>query len=1473
MFSTLHTRIAHRVLALITGTGTAIQPGTKLVKVKRSFTLPLLFAITLLGGFYSTATIAATCSINPQNAVISEGNSINFSVNISGKWRGAKTYAWQFPGGSPPSSTSQAVTVSYATEGGYTVIFDGTSSKDGPVKCTTSVTVNAGGQCTYNPPTFSMDGDQTIAADGSAVYTLSVTNNDTAACADTTFSLAIDDESGDVTSFALPSSLSGTSVTLAPGDTDTTVTLTVTGNNTGADGDNLTSTVSTSDNINHAGQEQTDMVITTIAVAEGGVTARGDAYATPIGKSLSVAASRLSGVLYNDFGGTGLLTAVNLDDSATDGSVILSSDGSFDYTPPANAVDNQVDTFTYQAEDSLGELSAPATVAVQILSDQPDFKMTMNYELGMHCTGFEFAYCCVLPPYNSIVAQITKPQTAPNVGNGSDPNGSNGQADIFPRLLDATEDPATKDNLGRETVLRDLELDGAGNFKRYQVRYYHDAQPRADGNGKPQTSTLISDAEGETLLYHGTKVDSAAIGPDGQLNYGQYAGAAYGVWLGDGDYNDPTDNYANAWLNHFYIYSGLEGDNPNNSSQEADKIRLGVTGMVEYPKNVGASLQPLGPVGSGDPVVGGNVLPPFDNVLTFSTDTGTVVYTQMKVLENLPVMLTSPRIWEALGLPLTPFEDNIGFYLDPGSVSEENIRPYVAMKAALHDYPSGDAVIGSNGQPVIGFGTAPIDIPNCERCHSAPSINPETGQPNVNSPNYVNATTFNPATTPTGLGLEALTDLEYNFWLAYYNLMPSMGDSDWYPRLKAAAINMMALHDSENGTVFAANYPGCTGDGCGALPDPTFQAQNTRLGFESVICQKCHADNVIAVVKSGCKVDPTSTVLCPDGGPGTRQIIAPISEAIHWNHRGTDEGGVITFSDGLGRDGGCQGCHPAHRSDGVTDGYPITLDGDNFLADGDNRLALGGCFVGRDVHSNPMKDIDGAETPEYLNAVGQWLSDNVYNNQAGLVGGDADNRGIWCTNCHNQLGQSIWAAENMVDLVNNIPGKEADLVTDAVNIRALPTLAAIEAELGLDSGQAAIWLDPVDGTNDTTHSIWNPDVVANPDAAVALIEATGEPDGCNPNIAPNEFFLPRFGANACLSFDGDPGGAVDGAGDPSVRILDFCTTPDCETEANHFLANEGTCEDGVNAGVVCTTDGSSGADCAAGGGNDNCIGNSTGLSFAFAAPFDAATDGRDHWLAPGEPHCADCHASPFTEQSGNLNPFPPFNYPRKASLMRYSRGHQDLTCQSCHESIHGLYPVTPTIDSTSYAQAASLNPDGSHGPLKCATCHDVDNNGIPVWMSGVQYNGSRIRSFDDAVAWAHTFTDNVSVLQDGGVCENCHSDRSNKIAEDRGKWLRHSFFGRVGRQIQDKAEIEALGYVAGSPDTNGDGIPDRTALEILQSGVCSSCHSLNGGPSQGFLPLARCDNETWKLHLIQGRLAESVWEFISEDVNGSTCGW
>jgi hypothetical protein len=596
--------------------------------------------------------------------------------------------------------------------------------------------------------------------------------------------------------------------------------------------------------------------------------------------------------------------------------------------------------------------------------------------------------------------------------------------------------------------------------------------------------------------------------------------------------------------------------------------------------------------------------------------------------------------------------------------------------------------------------------------------------------------------------------------------------------------------------------------------------QNTRLGHESVICQKCHADNVIAVVKSATH----------SGG----QVIPPVTEAIHNNHKGISEGGPIAFGDSQGRSGGCQGCHPAHRSSGDMSGYPITLEGENFYANADNRDANGGCFVGRDVHSNPNKDNDGAETPEHLNPMGQWLQANVSQD------GNSVNGGLWCTNCHQQFGQELWKAEDVDSLVHAQPG-------DPGHVRepfAGATLADVASGLGISLAQAESWLDPRDPavapttasglprTGDTTHDIWASDPgicqflvdPTNPahDGKVATIEVSIGGGTCSTSVEVGPIDCSGVGGPV-FTICGD----TDIDGDFSVNILDFCTTDDCVAAAQGTLSN----------------------------------------SNAVAVPFSAATDGRDHWLSAGEPHCADCHAAPYVEQSGNINAFPPFNYPQKASLMRYSRGHQDISCQGCHESIHGLYPVTPDIDTTTYAQAASLNADGSHGPLKCGTCHEVDRNGIPTWMSGVKYNGNRIRTYDDAVSWAHTFTDEVSPIEPGGVCENCHGDRSNKITETSGKWLRHSFVGRVGRQIQDKAEIAALGDVAGGSYVDADN------LAGLTSTVCSSCHSLQGGPSGNFAALATCSNSTWKSHVIDGRLSEKVWEYVAVKQNGSTCGW
>ena len=76
--------------------------------------------------------------------------------------------------------------------------------------------------------------------------------------------------------------LSSNSVTVAPGATATSVTLTVTGNGTGADGDALTSSVTASDSVDHANQNQTDSVTTTIVLIADTPVARGDAYATPV---------------------------------------------------------------------------------------------------------------------------------------------------------------------------------------------------------------------------------------------------------------------------------------------------------------------------------------------------------------------------------------------------------------------------------------------------------------------------------------------------------------------------------------------------------------------------------------------------------------------------------------------------------------------------------------------------------------------------------------------------------------------------------------------------------------------------------------------------------------------------------------------------------------------------------------------------------------------------------------------------------------------------------------------------------------------------------------------------------------------------------------------------------------------------------------------------------------------------------------
>jgi formate-dependent nitrite reductase cytochrome c552 subunit len=167
-----------------------------------------------------------------------------------------------------------------------------------------------------------------------------------------------------------------------------------------------------------------------------------------------------------------------------------------------------------------------------------------------------------------------------------------------------------------------------------------------------------------------------------------------------------------------------------------------------------------------------------------------------------------------------------------------------------------------------------------------------------------------------------------------------------------------------------------------------------------------------------------------------------------------------------------------------------------------------------------------------------------------------------------------------------------------------------------------------------------------------------------------------------------------------------------------------------------------------------------------------------------------------------------------------------------------------------------MNTDGSHGPLNCGACHEADDaTGIPTWVAGLTYNGQPITTFDQATSWAHTYTDEADPLTT--VCLNCHGDNSGDVSDHEEEWLVHAMVGRVSRNAMDKAEVAILGDVAGASN------PLTT--------VCTGCHSY----PDGFHTAAKVTacSTGWKLHLTEGRVAESVWEAVSTSLAGGTCGY
>jgi hypothetical protein len=346
------------------------------------------------------------------------------------------------------------------------------------------------------------------------------------------------------------------------------------------------------------------------------------------------------------------------------------------------------------------------------------------------------------------------------------------------------------------------------------------------------------------------------------------------------------------------------------------------------------------------------------STLDYTGNYGTIVYAKLNDGQSeVPIPLSMRHYFEALGLPLTPFFDGSTGHIR--AITEEVIRPYQIARVTLAAWKDRDGdgraqgdevepVRHRDGRPVTFTGTNPIDVPGCDRCHGTAEAN--------------------------GTEFE-LYRPEREFWKRTFP-----NTSDYYALVKAASISVLEVHDRRSGTDFLKNYN----------PKDRTGASVTRLGRPSVKCQECHPDNVIGVLEAA-------------RDPRTGKPVSPLTRAMHLKHLN-----VRPQGDAHGRPANCQTCHPAHSQSGSLDRYPLDMDGKFRGGEkGDIRDFYGGCFIGRDVHSNPRYK-EEVSPASHLNAVGRWMKETVMK----------DGKGLYCTNCHTLGSRLLYKADLLDDAVD-----------------------------------------------------------------------------------------------------------------------------------------------------------------------------------------------------------------------------------------------------------------------------------------------------------------------------------------------------------------------------------------------------------------------------------------------------------------------
>ncbi len=492
-----------------------------------------------------------------------------------------------------------------------------------------------------------------------------------------------------------------------------------------------------------------------------------------------------------------------------------------------------------------------------------DYGIFINYELGMHCVGFDISYCCIIPPYNSIQAQAVRA----------------GVLGRKPRLLSPSD----------------------------QVKLAY----RVSDN---------SYSEGNKMKYWQVLKDVS----------------------GNGTMSHPNDNMANYVWDHLFIYKDLEGTLPENPGKEM-RLHIG----KEIPVNVDSGL-------SGKSLAGG--------YLSYAGEEGgNIVFTDSMIPEvrDVPLKLTSSHLWDALGLPLTAFNDSrrTGTIR---TISDHDFQPYQRAVVQLQGRDGKPLMAG--GQKVEFFGTEPVDISSCSLCHSGKG---------------------RAASLSRAEGL-SLFDKEYAYWKENY---PDV--TEYMARLSSTTIDILELHDKRHRTNFLKDY--------------NSKAASNRLGVVgSVNCPDCHGDNMSGNLQSP---RPGATGYAAVRGK-------PLTEAVHSVHAK-----FVPMPDGAGRTQSCQACHPIHwqnkeMNEPGKNPYSITDDhGYPRFSESDVRTSGGGCFLRRDAHTNPE-----VSPPFFLNDIGKW-----YLNEVSLKDEKGKSvtkvRGLYCTNCHNHLTHELYRHDDFRDAV------------------------------------------------------------------------------------------------------------------------------------------------------------------------------------------------------------------------------------------------------------------------------------------------------------------------------------------------------------------------------------------------------------------------------------------------------------------------